>query len=203
MINRPRAILTLLERFPDEIRQIFSLHEIEQIFLPPNFDKPEQMQAEQIVMALADRSRIPRGQWLQTLAHCNVFLALPGVYMPFSHNVVEAMAMGCIPLTNYGNWFDPPLEHMRTCIDFDTEDDLAAKVRMVLALDDDTIRDMRTSVIDYYDRYLAPVSFQESFRTFLEAAPTETVLAINTESAAVFERITAESLLFQHRQYPL
>ena len=203
LISRPRAILTLLEKIPDDITLLYA---------PPDFDalalqhtsQSVLPQTNKLVMALDPLSRISFAQWLPTLAHCDVFLTLPGISMPFSHNAVEAMAMGCIPLTNYGEWFDPPLEHMQTCIAFTDEADLVDKARMVLAMDENTLRTMRAKVVTYYEQYLAPETFGQNFRNYLSQSSTETMLLINTENAEFFARVTAHSLVFQpcRQQHP-
>lgn len=114
---------------------------------------------------------IPRERWLATLAAADFFLAPPGVVMPLCHNVVEAMAVGTIPVTEYGAFFPVPLEHGRTCIAFRGEHDLVAKLREVLALDAATIAAMRREVCRYYDEHLAPASLGRR----LEAAPGDDV----------------------------
>ena len=43
--------------------------------------------------------------------------------MPMCHNIIESMAVGVIPITNYPEWFDPDLEHMKNCIVFDDQKD--------------------------------------------------------------------------------
>ncbi len=98
--------------------------------------------------------KIPLDQWLRFLSKADFFLACPGVTIPFSHNAIEAMSVGTIPITNYGHLFNPPLTDMETCISFSTEEDLVAKVGLVLSLEEDEITAMRARVVQYYEQHL-------------------------------------------------
>ena len=106
-----------------------------------------------------DQFRIHETDWLGTLATSDFFLCPPGFVMPMCHNAVEAMAVGAIPIINYPEWFDPRLEHLKNCVEFDERADLLGKLNQVLRMDTEQIAWMRQRVIDYYDTFLAPESF--------------------------------------------
>ena len=57
-----------------------------------------------------------------TLAKFRYYMAYPGVFMPFSHNVFEAMSVGCIPIIEdkYADLFQPKLEHLKNSFKFST-----------------------------------------------------------------------------------
>lgn len=101
-------------------------------------------------------SGIEPAQWLPTLATADFFLCPPGMVMPMCHNVVEAMAVGAIPLISYPEWFHPNLTNMTNCLVFDGEDDLVEKMRLALAMPDAQVARMRAGVIAYYERHLRP-----------------------------------------------
>jgi len=153
-------------------------------------------QARQTVLAIDSSFRIPLDDWLETLSRCDVFLAPPGVFMPLCHNAVEAMAVGCIPLTNYADWFTPRLMHMRNCIEFTDEDDLVEKAKMVLKMEPERLAAMRANVIDYYDRFLDPDRFLD--RLVAHPARTLTVFMI-TERRSIWERVGEDSVLLADR----
>ena len=106
-----------------------------------------------------EHPRIDETRWLATLATSDFFLCPPGYVMPMCHNIVEAMAVGTIPITNYPEWFDPHLEHLQNCIAFDDKADLLEKLNAVLQMDPEDIARMRRRVIAYYDEHLAPGTF--------------------------------------------
>ena len=95
-------------------------------------------------------------QWLQTLARAEFFVAAPGVHMPMSHNVVESMSVGTIPLLEYPNYFDPPLRHQVNCIAFHGIDGLHESLMLLDRLGAEEIKEMRQNVIRYFETYLSP-----------------------------------------------
>lgn len=111
-----------------------------------------------IITASSD-VRIEFQDWLGILAKADFFLSPPGIIMPMCHNIIEAMAVGTIPITNYPEWLDPPLKHMENCIVFDNSDDLMVKLKMALEMAPSEIARMRVNVLDFYDTYLQPVTF--------------------------------------------
>jgi hypothetical protein len=110
-------------------------------------------------LIMEQNQTVDETHWLKVLAMSDFFLCPPGFVMPMCHNIVEAMAVGAIPITNYPEWFNPRLEHLKNCVAFDDNDDLLAKSTEVLAMPTDQIAQMRRQVIDYYDTYLTPESF--------------------------------------------
>jgi hypothetical protein len=139
-------------------------------------------------------SGIAPAKWLPTLALADFFLCPPGIVMPMCHNVIEAMAVGTIPVINYGEWFHPNLQHLTSCIVFDDEDDLVEKMRMVLRMPDSQIRRMRANVVDYYESHLRP----EVLVRALDARPErDLALLIYTEfnMAQHAEKLNRRSVL--------
>lgn len=104
-------------------------------------------------------TRVAKGRWLETLAQCRFFLACPGVDMPLAHNLVEAMSVGCVPLTQCGDFFDPPLRDGHECIAH-SGDDVVEKAQTVLSMDPSQIERLRANVIAYYERYLSVDAFR-------------------------------------------
>jgi hypothetical protein len=114
-------------------------------------------------------SGIPQHRWLPTVANADFFLCPPGIVMPMCHNVIEAMAVGTIPVISYPEWFYPKLEHGRNCVAFDTRQSLVERMQKVLELSDDDIRALRANVIRYYDQYLRPGRLVEAIEERTEA----------------------------------
>ena len=110
-------------------------------------------------IVLIQRYRIDQQYWMTTVACSDFFLAPPGVTFPLSHNLVEAMAVGTIPITNYPHWFSPALVDGETCIAFDTLNGLNIKLKSALDMDEDRIARMRQAVIAYYEEHLRSEPF--------------------------------------------
>lgn len=147
----------------------------------------------QLVMAGRNGFRIPHTQWLDALSRCEVFVAPPGVFFPLCHNLVEAMSVGAIPLTNYADWHDPPLEHMRNCISFTTEEDLLDKARVALKMAPRELARMREEVVRYYDRCFNPDAFPGRL---LQDPAEKLTLFVVTDSQRRWEGVTRASVLF-------
>lgn len=111
------------------------------------------------VITASSEIRIEPQDWLDTLTMSDFFLSPPGIVMPMCHNIIEAMAVGAIPITNYPEWLDPHLRHMENCIVFDDRADLIAKLNGVLAMGEAEIARLRRNVIEYYDAHMRPVTF--------------------------------------------
>lgn len=96
--------------------------------------------------------------WLGTLARSRFFLACPGVRYPMSHNIIEAMAVGSIPITQYPEMFFPPLEDGKNCLTFSNETELQSAIIKAMAMSESAIATMAQAATDYYDNYLSPVA---------------------------------------------
>lgn len=106
-----------------------------------------------------DGARVQWSRWMDIIARADFFLCPPGIRMPMCHNIIEAIAVGTIPLTNYPEWFSPKLEHMKNCIAFNREEDLIEKILMILAMRDEQRSEIRRNVMNYYDTHLNPAAF--------------------------------------------
>lgn len=93
------------------------------------------------------------------ISRSDFFLALSGTDYPMCHNTIESMAVGTIPIMGYSEWFFPPLEHGKNALVYSNAEDLKAKVHDALSMDDQTIKTMRSNVIEYYKKYLTSASF--------------------------------------------
>jgi glycosyltransferase involved in cell wall biosynthesis len=110
---------------------------------------------------IVDTSRLwvdPK-DWLPDLSKTDFFICPPGYCMPMCHNVIEAMAVGAIPIINYPEWFNPTLRHMENCIVFEDKKDLIKKIEDVLGMSQQKVSEMRGKVIDYYENHLSPRKF--------------------------------------------
>jgi len=110
----------------------------------------------EMLLVNADACRIPQQEWLPMIAAADFAICPPGCVMPMCFNIIEAMAVGTIPITNYPHWFHPRLKDGENCIAFDTAADLAERIEAVRTLSAARICAMRRAVTDYYDTHLAP-----------------------------------------------
>ncbi len=105
-------------------------------------------------VVMLEKNSLNLSDWLRLLAKSDFFIAVPGTIMPFCHNIIEAMAVGCIPITQYGKYFDPPLIDGETCLDFNDISDLLEVTQFAAGMDATDIGRMRENVLRYYDEHL-------------------------------------------------
>lgn len=127
-------------------------------------------------------ARIGEREWLSTLAACHFFLACPGMVMPMCHNVIEAMAVGTIPILEYADEFYPPLSNGINCICFNGEKDALEQIERALALPANEIEKLRKAVIHYYEEHLSPAAF---VRSVSNDTTDQAFLTINAEQQSI------------------
>ena len=103
--------------------------------------------------------RIPESEWFEFLASSDFFIATPGIRMPLCFNLIEAMYVGTIPIIEYPQYLDPPLEDGVNCIVFKGSDGLTAAVKKVLSMSLEEIDQLRNGVEAYVDNHLWPGAF--------------------------------------------
>jgi hypothetical protein len=108
---------------------------------------------------LHPKTRINQGQWLNTVSQSDFFLCPPGVVFAWSCNLVEAMAVGTIPITNYQEWLFPPLRHGVDALTFSTIPELRDAIYMARSMSETQIAEMRKNVIAFYESHLAMKPF--------------------------------------------
>ena len=128
------------------------------------------------------KARIGDSLWLNHLSTCRFFLACPGMTMPMCHNIIEAMSVGAIPITQYAEEFYPPLINGENCLTFENEVDAQEKILYALTLSDEVVATMSKLVIDYYEQHLSPASFVQKIEN---DKSTENVITMNVEQLSV------------------
>ncbi|OYP35034.1 hypothetical protein [Rhodopirellula sp. MGV] len=111
------------------------------------------------VMIDNDRYRTDASQWLRLLSNASFFVAAPGCDYPFSHNAIESIAIGTIPLLEYDSLFTPHLIDGVNCVAYRGRTGLRDAVRRINAMSESKIATMRQAVIDYYEDHLSPHAF--------------------------------------------
>ncbi|HFD87647.1 MAG TPA: hypothetical protein ENJ35_08225 [Gammaproteobacteria bacterium] len=126
---------------------------------------------------LNPRVRINQAKWLATIAQADFFLCPPGVLFPWSHNAIEAMAVGTIPLINYPEWFFPTLVDGKNVKTFQTLEELKGTVRVILQMQNEEISYLHQEASAYYEQHLNPRTFVHQVVTSPEKHVTVHYLA--------------------------
>ncbi len=115
--------------------------------------------------------------WLKILSKTDFFICTPGERMPWSHNCVEAMSVGAIPILEYGDLLYPALENSKNCLSFTDREGLQKAIERALAMEPSEIQDMRQNVLDYYDKNLSADSILNKIKTFSKSSRHELKVA--------------------------
>jgi hypothetical protein len=105
---------------------------------------------------------LSQDHYFEALQECDFVLSPPGWCMPISHNLIEAMFCGAMPITNCGAYMAEPLSDGKTCLEFQDAESLVSVIDRAMAMDDHEVARMRNSVRYYYDRVLESRAFVES-----------------------------------------
>lgn len=119
----------------------------------------------EILLGLNRQARIPGLYWLQWLSRTNFFICMSGAYFPMSHSLAESMAVGTIPILEYPEITDPPLEDGVNCIAFRDKAGFQDAIQRALDMDEEQIQEMKQHVIEYYEKHLCFAKFTGSLLT--------------------------------------
>lgn len=118
---------------------------------------------------------VARDYYLENLRDISFFICAPGTYMPFAHNVIEAMSQGSIPILEYGSYFSPSLTPGENSLAFHDQDSLISSVKKALDMPEEQVATMRSQVVNYYNDFLRFSSFLER----LDKTPENTQVYFN------------------------
>jgi len=113
-----------------------------------------------ILINTLNQFRIPLQDLKDVLQSFHFYLALPGIHIPQSHNLIEAMSMGCIPLLHrtYSNLMYPVLDHMETALIYDSLEELDELILYTFNLEESILNSLHENVQEYYNKHLLPLA---------------------------------------------
>ena len=144
LINRNDLLKYILTKFSDKIRTDSDLNDD----ITPI-----------VIIDSNSTNKINFINWMEYLSSSNFIIAAPGFEMPFSHNVIEALACGVIPIIQYNKLFNPSLEHEKTCLMYNNLNELENCITNALNMEKEKLNEMRLNSINYYLQNLSPASF--------------------------------------------
>lgn len=183
MISRPEVIEFIISHFPGRARSLKTAADTE--LLNEIINSKDYF--NEVIMS---EVKTDPKDWFKILSKADFFLSAPGARMPWCHNTVEAMSVGTIPIIEYGNLYDPPLEHMTNCIRYTSLSELENAINLALTMDGTEIERLRKNVFDYYNRYLSTDSITRSINSFCNSTKREITVAVpfiptRTEAIAI------------------
>lgn len=164
LLNRYEVIRSLIE--DPGLSNLVVVYDVYEMFLS---DYESGKLKRKVVILDGTKTRIPYPSWISILSSSGCYLALPGYSQPFCHNIIETMAAGSIPITQYGHLFYPPLEHGKECIVFSSYEDLANQLKKIASGGfDDTYRSMQQHAMAYVAANLSLDAAADRVVSFLE-----------------------------------
>ena len=113
-----------------------------------------------VIIDTKNQFSIPIENLKSVLERFNFYLALPGILIPQSHNLVEAMSVGCIPVIHrrYAALMHPPLEDNTNCLTYSNLEELEVLIREIFKLNSSSIIELRGNVQEYFQKHLSPTA---------------------------------------------
>jgi hypothetical protein len=101
--------------------------------------------------------RLTPSQYINKMASVSFFLALPGIHMPLSHNIAEALSVGTIPFIHisYATLLSPPLTHMLDAYVYQDFNTIGKDIFTLSQLATKDIHLMSINATSYYENYLS------------------------------------------------
>lgn len=116
------------------------------------FDVKNENHRNRLFIHTLQRSSLEGERYPQYLSAFRFMICAPGVSMPLCHNVVEAMAYGCIPIFSYPEWLPDGLEHRRNCMIFRSLSELTEVLDEIRHYDDQKCQQLRNALLTYYKK---------------------------------------------------
>jgi hypothetical protein len=128
---------------------------------------------------ILEKHKLSLSEYIDAMSRADFAICPPGCLMPHSHNLIEAMSVGTIPITNYDSYMRPSLTPDGNCLGFSTLEELERVIDCALCMPAAEIQRLREGVISYYDKYIALESFGKKL---MECLPSISELVVNDES---------------------
>ncbi|RYY98536.1 MAG: hypothetical protein EOO11_07755 [Chitinophagaceae bacterium] len=133
------------------------------------------------------------------IAGYSFFIACPGVFMPQSHNVYEAMSVGTIPIIHeeYARLFAPALEHGRNAVIYHNGN-FTERLQEALGYSAGKVEEMVQNVTGYYTEYLSPAAIVaaltgENYREIYLNAEKASIRKLNARKEGPGEKIVGKA----------
>lgn len=130
---------------------------------PKSYDELMENHADGMIDIVQQANfKVPMEALRPIIARYAFFIACPGVDMPLSHNLIEAMSVGAIPIIHqeYADMLAPQLQDMENALVY-TNATFLEVIQKALALRPEEITLISANVLSYYDLHLTPKGIVE------------------------------------------
>jgi hypothetical protein len=169
ILRRHEILRHIISNFEWAIRTEIDINETQPILLVATSD----------IRDTVSKHKFSIGSYIDAMSRSDFFICPPGWLMPHCHNLIEAMSVGTIPITNYHSFMRPSLTPDVNCLAFSTLDELEIAINRALCMDVGEIERLREAVTTYYDEHLEPASFGKKI---VERPAEISEIVVNDES---------------------
>jgi hypothetical protein len=169
ILSRDKILDHIIAKFAWAIKGQFSENGLQPIVIVSTSDPRD----------VFDKYKLSLSEYMDAMSRSDFAICPPGWLMPHSHNLIEAMSVGTIPITNYHAYMRPSLTPDGNCLAFSTREELEEVIDFALRMPPAEIERLRAGVISYYEEYIEPERFGKKLMARL---PSISELMVNDES---------------------
>ncbi|HEY3854160.1 MAG TPA: exostosin family protein [Verrucomicrobiae bacterium] len=111
---------------------------------------------DKVVIVNSRKSGLDKEEYFDLLARSRFFLAMPGIWYPWAHNLAEALLMSCIPIIQFPRYISAELVDHENCIVFNQPADLAPAIRRCAELPIEEVQRMTRKARNFYESAFSP-----------------------------------------------
>ncbi|MEM6523792.1 MAG: hypothetical protein AAF693_08375 [Bacteroidota bacterium] len=108
-------------------------------------------------------------QYLDFLRRCRFSLCPPGITMIYSHNLVESLSVGCVPILQYAHRLQPQLTNLENCLTFHNADDFIDVISKVCNDKIEALEVLSSNAFKFYTEFMTPVSVVKKINQMISA----------------------------------
>jgi len=144
-------------KMADRIALKYLLKTLPNAIFPKTYQELNKLEKHQVHIVDRTNFDIPQEALRSTISKYNFFIACPGVAMPLSHNIFEAMSVGTTPILHkdYANMFNPALIDLENALIYEDETFLDV-IKKAIEIPEEEATNMNRSTLAYYNEHLTP-----------------------------------------------
>jgi len=143
------------------------------LYIPKNLktflkDKENGYLKNKIVIIDTSKIKIPANIYFYILLDSLFYIHTCGTLYPYCHNQIESMMAGCIPITQFNNFYKPSLIHENNCLSYKTLDELIIILNKISENKyNNIISKMNSNIHNYYISHYSFISFNNKLLLLL------------------------------------
>jgi len=107
------------------------------------------------------KTKLKPENYIHLLNNSRFFLACSGSNFAISHNLVEAMLCGCVPILEYSHHLEKPLTHLVNCLHFKDQASLEQCLKIASEMNKKNWEQIQRNSLIYAKRYFNSGSFSK------------------------------------------